>query len=69
MNSLVVTSEGKTNVTLQVKPYIWFINQSTGTYMDPRDPSNSSEIDNNIENNIKHNFRCFKDNDRNGIPD
>ena len=37
--------------------------------MDPRDPNNANDIDNNIKENIKHNFKCFKDNDRNGIPD
>jgi hypothetical protein len=68
-NNLFVTSEGKTNITLMVKPYIWFINQSTGAYMDPRDPNNANDIDNNIKDNIKHNLKCFKDNDRNGIPD
>jgi ABC-type multidrug transport system fused ATPase/permease subunit len=26
-------------------------------------------IDNNIKNNINHNFKSFRDNDRNGIPD
>lgn len=55
------------NVTLKVKPYIWFIND--GVYLDPRIPSNSNEIDNNIKDNINNNFRAFKDNDKNGIPD
>lgn len=67
-NALVVT-ETKTNVTLKIQPYIWFIDESTNTYMDPSDPGNRSKIDDNIKNNIKANFKAFKDNDKNGIPD
>jgi len=50
-----------------VKPYIWFI--ENGIYIDPRDPVNSNDIDNNIKDNINQNFKAFKDNDKNGLPD
>ncbi len=56
-----------TNITMVVKPYIWFI--SNGVFLDPRDPANSNDIDNNIKNNINHNFKAFKDDNRDGLPD
>jgi hypothetical protein len=56
-----------TNITMIVKPYIWFIKD--GSYLDPREPTNSNDIDNNIKDNIKNNFKAFQDRDRNGIPD
>jgi len=65
-SSLIVSSD-ITNITLLVKPYIWFI--KNGVYLDPEDPSNSNDIDNNIKNNINNNFRICIDNDKNGIPD
>ena len=37
--------------------------------MDPFDPANMNDIDNNIKDNIKLNFKAFKDDDKNGIPD
>ena len=40
-----------------------------GAFLDPKDPANSNDIDNNIKDNINHNFKAFRDNDRNGIPD
>jgi hypothetical protein len=55
------------NITLHIKPYIWFI--KNGVYLDPGDPANESDIDNNIKDNINNNFKCFVDNDRNGQPD
>lgn len=65
--NLQVTSSGKSNITLQIKPYIWFI--KNGLYLDPGDPANANDIDNNIKDNINNNFKCFVDNDRNGQPD
>lgn len=65
--NLQVTANGKSNITLQIKPYIWFI--KNGLYLDPRDPANENDIDNNIKDNINNNFKCFVDNDRNGQPD
>lgn len=55
------------NVTLVVRPYIWFI--KNGTWLSPFDTANSNDIDNNIKDNINHNFKAFRDNDRNGLPD
>lgn len=65
--SVPIVGTSLSNVTLVVKPFIWFI--KNGVYLDPRDPANSNDIDNNIKDNINHNFKAFKDNDRNGLPD
>ncbi len=65
--NLQVSASGKSNITLHVKPYIWFI--KNGVYLDPADPLNTSDIDNNIKDNINNNFKIFVDNDRNGQPD
>ena len=62
-NNLVITESAKTNVTLKVNPYTWFI--SNGVYLDPTDTANENDID----NNIKDSFKAFKDDDKNGIPD
>lgn len=67
-NALVVT-ETKTNVTIKIQPYLWFINEVTNLYMDPNDPGNRGEIEKNIKENIKANFKAFKDADKNGQPD
>ncbi|MCX6163001.1 MAG: hypothetical protein NTV87_16910 [Ignavibacteriae bacterium] len=64
---LPITMDYYQNITLVVRPYIWFI--KNGAYLDPRVSSNSNDIDNNIKDNINHNFKAFRDNDRNGIPD
>jgi hypothetical protein len=56
-----------TNITLVVRPYIWFI--KNGMWLNPFISANSNDIDNNIKDNINHNFKAFKDNDRNGYPD
>lgn|SRR5690349_3046179 len=66
-NSLVIGTSEKTNITLRVKPYIWFI--KNGIYLDPADPNNSNDIDNNIKDNINNNFKCFKDANKDGQPD
>lgn len=65
--NLFVSETGTSNVTLKIKPYIWFIDN--GVYLDPANPANSNNIDNNIKNNINNNFKAFVDNDRNGIED
>ena len=62
-----VTATTSTNITLLVKPYIWFI--SNDVYLDPREPSNSNDIDNNIKDNFKNCLKAFRDNDKNGLPD
>jgi len=64
--TLIVT-ETESNVTLQISPYIWFLD-SNNQYMDPNNP-NHSEIDNNIKENIKASFKAWKDNNKDGIPD
>jgi len=61
------TTGARTNITLVVKPYIWFIKNNV--YMDPNVPSNSNDIDNNIKDNFKNNLKAFRDNDKNGVPD
>ena len=66
-NSLQVSVSGKSNITLRIKPYIWFI--ENGVYLDPAEPNNRNDIDNNIKDNINNNFKIFVDNDRNGVPD
>ncbi len=62
-----VATSARTNITLIVKPYIWFI--SNGVYLDPNVSSNSNDIDNNIKINFKNNLKAFRDNDKNGVPD
>jgi len=52
------------NVTLVVNPKDWFL--KNGVEMDPRDPANQNDIDNNIQASFK---KAFKDNDKNGLPD
>ncbi|MBK8983009.1 MAG: hypothetical protein IPM38_11950 [Ignavibacteria bacterium] len=66
-NTMVITDTQLSNITLLVKPYIWFIENNV--YLDPGDPSNSNDIDNNIKDNVNNNFKAFKDNDKNGIQD
>jgi len=39
----------------------------SSVYLFPGDPSN--DIDYNIKDNFKKNFKAFKDNDKNGLPD
>lgn len=52
------------NITLVVNPTGWFV--KNGILMDPRDPVNENDIDNNIKDSFK---KAFKDDDVNGIPD
>jgi len=66
-NALIVT-ETMSNITLRIKPYIWFLD-SNNQVIDPNNESNRSIIDNNIKDNIKANFKAFKDNNLDGIPD
>ncbi len=66
-NDIPLSATNMTNVTLTVRPYIWFINN--GVYMNPMDPANSNDIDNNIKDNIKNNLKAFRDNDKNGLED
>lgn len=66
-NNIPISVAAYSNITLVVKPYIWFI--KNGTWLNPFDPANSNDIDNNIKDNINHNFKAFRDNDKNGLPD
>lgn len=66
-NDIVLYLTTYTNITLTVRPYIWFIKDNA--YMNPFDPANMNDIDNNIKDNFKNNFRAFKDNDKNGLED
>lgn len=67
-SNLPITSANYTNITLIAKPYIWFI--KNGNYLNPMDPANENDIDNNIKDNInlKH-LKAFRDNNKDGIPD
>lgn len=65
--NIPVTLSAASNITMIVKPYIRFI--KNGNWLNPFDTSNSNDIDNNIKDNINHNFKAFKDDDRNGYPD
>ncbi len=66
-SSLIVT-ETTSNVTLIVRPYIWFLDSSNG-YLDPGNPANRNEIENNIKDNIKASFKSCRDNNKDGVPD
>ena len=66
-NDVPVSVGNATNITLLVKPYIWFL--KNGFYLNPLDPANMNDIDNNIKDNFKNNFKAFRDNDRNGLED
>jgi hypothetical protein len=65
--SLQVSTTVKSNITLKVMPYLWFI--SGGVYLDPAIKANWPIIDTNIKENINNNFKVFVDNDKNGKPD
>lgn len=52
------------NVTLVVNPKDWFLKD--GLILDPTDPANQNDIDNNIQASFK---KSFKDDDKNGLPD
>lgn len=46
-----------TKVMLRVKPYLWFI--ENGAYLNPMDPANENNIDNNIKENINGSFEVY----------
>jgi hypothetical protein len=52
------------NVTLVVDPARWFV--KNGEILDPRNPANENDIDNNIKDSF---LKAFKDNDKNGVAD
>ena len=63
-NPLVIEPNTFTNLTITVDPSTWFIKE--GEILDPNDPANKNDIDNNIKDSFK---RCFKDDDHNGDDD
>lgn len=65
--SIGVETNTKTNITFRADPYKWFF--KNGNFLNPTDPANKNDIDNNIKNNVNDNLRAYRDNDRNGIPD
>jgi hypothetical protein len=58
----IVLADGS-NLTLKLDPSAWFI--SNGARLDPRDGSNRSQI----ENNIQTSFKAFQDDNHDGEPD
>lgn len=58
----IVLKDGS-NLTLNIDPSSWFV--FNGTRLDPRNSSNRSQI----ENNIQASFKAFKDDNRVGKPD
>jgi len=64
LDKMISLTNNKLNVTVLFNSNSWFV--SNGTVLDPRDPGNSSTIDDNIKNSFR---RAFQDNDMNGIPD
>lgn len=63
-NPLVIEPNTFTNLTITVDPSTWFIKDNM--ILDPTDPANENDIDNNIKDSFK---RCFKDDDRDGDDD
>ncbi|MGH2574113.1 MAG: hypothetical protein ACRDFC_00260 [Ignavibacteria bacterium] len=57
-------TDGVFNATLVVNPKLWFL--KNGQYIDPRDPANANDIDNNIKDSFN---KAFKDQNKDGIPD
>jgi hypothetical protein len=67
-DSVVLVENVLQNVTLLVKPYLWFRNPNGG-WLNPLDSNSISIYNNNIRNNVNSSFQAFRDNDRNGQPD
>ena len=61
---LVIEPNTITNLTITVDPSSWFVKDNL--ILDPTDPANENDIDNNIKDSFK---RCFKDDDHNGDDD
>ena len=65
LESPIEVSDNETaNLTITVDPYSWFYNGDV--LMDPNDPANENQINNNIENSFK---KCYRDDDYNGLGD
>jgi len=63
-NLLVIEDNTSTNLTITVDPNSWFYKD--GALLDPNDPANENDIDNNIEHSFK---KAFEDDDHNGEGD
>ena len=63
-NMLIIEDNTSTNLTITVDPYTWFYKE--GILLDPTDPANENDIDNNIEHSFK---KAFEDDDHNGEGD
>ena len=61
---VVVEENGIANLTITVDPFTWFAD-STNT-LDPTDPANENDIDNNIKESFK---KAFRDNNHDGDED
>lgn len=61
---VVVEENGVANLTIIVDPYSWFTDGAN--ILDPADPANENDIDNNIKDSFK---KAFKDNDHDGVID
>ncbi|MFI5237620.1 MAG: hypothetical protein ACHQLA_06775, partial [Ignavibacteriales bacterium] len=58
---IVVEQNTTTNLIITVDPSTWFIEE--GRVLDPNNPENQNDIDNNIKDSFK---RCYKDNGYDG---
>ncbi len=58
---IVVTDNSTANLTITVDPPDWFYKDNV--LMDPNDPANESDINNNIEHSFK---KSFRDDDHDG---
>ena len=58
---LVVEENSAANLTITVDPLSWFYKDNI--LMDPANPANENDIDNNIEHSFK---KCFRDDDGDG---
>lgn len=61
---IVVEENGVANLTIIVDPYSWFTDGAN--LLDPTDPANENNIDNNIKDSFK---KAFQDNNHDGIID
>jgi hypothetical protein len=58
---LQIDDNSTANLTITVDPRGWFYKDNV--LMDPNDPANENDINNNIEHSFK---KCFRDDDKNG---
>ena len=63
-NSINLTNDVKTNVTLSVDVNSWFYKGTV--VLDPNNTANKNDIDNNIKDSF---LKAFRDNNKDGIAD